>query len=113
MSVAQPMCSTECASSLVAVDHTAGRTRGYDRVQGQDGNARGAGDLRETLADSGVPTRLDQGALRLKTIPLSWSSEGNDGSYLGVSQLQPLKMVQHTPQAPYGTCVRLARPTLH
>src|SRR5260370_40694477 len=48
--------------------------------------------------NSGVPACLDQGALRLTAVSLQGPPEGSDGSHLGVSQLQPDKVGQHTGQ---------------
>jgi hypothetical protein len=55
----------------------------------------------------GVPACLDQRALRLTPVPVPEPPEGNDGSYLGVPQLQPDKVVQYTAQVQSGNSVRL------
>src|SRR5216684_2371619 len=105
--VAQPVRSTRRTGGLEAIHHAPRRTCDYDGVQSQDGNRRGTTDLRETLADCGVSTCLDQRALRLTTVPVSEPPEGSHGSHLGVPQLQPDKMVQHTTRAQSGNSFRL------
>src|SRR6266849_1852343 len=105
--MARPVRSTERAARVEAIHHAPRRTCDYDGVQSQDGNRRGTTDLRETLADRGVSPRLDQRALRLTPVPVSEPPEGSHGSHLGLSQLQPDKMVQHTAQNQSGYRIRL------
>src|ERR1700674_1179754 len=106
---ARPVRSTEPATRVEAVHHAPGRTCDYDGVQGEDGDQRSTTDLCETLADRGVPACLDQRALRLTAVPLSEPPEGSHGSHLGVPQLQPDEVVQHTTPAQSGNRVRLGR----
>ena len=51
--------STGGAARLEAIHHASRRTCDDDGVQGQDGDRRGTTDLRETLADRGVPACVD------------------------------------------------------
>jgi transposase len=56
---ARPVRSTGRATRVEAVHHASRRTCDDDGVQGEDGDRRGTTDLRETLADRGVPACLD------------------------------------------------------
>src|SRR5216683_2924039 len=76
-------------------------------VEGRRGARRNAQGEYVPLADRGVSTRLDQRALRLTAVPVSKPPEGSHGSHLGVPQLQPDKVVQHTTKAQSGNSVRL------
>src|ERR1700692_2751570 len=107
--VARPVRSTGRAARVEAIHHAPRRTSDYDGVQGEDGDRRGTTDLRETLADRGVPACLDQRALRLTAVPVSEPPEGSHGSHLGVPQLQPDQVVQHTAQSQSENSVRLGR----
>ena len=42
---------------------------------------------KQAIADRGVPTRLDQAALRASAIPMPWKVEGFDGSDMGLSRV--------------------------
>jgi hypothetical protein len=108
---AQPVRSTESATRVEAVHHAPPRTCDYDGVQGEDGDRRSTTDLCETLTDRGVSARLDERALRLTPVPLSEPLEGNNGSYLGVPQLQPDPVVQPGTQTPSGSSVRVGSET--
>jgi hypothetical protein len=55
---ARPVRSTERATRVEAIHHASRRTCDDDGVQGEDGDRRGTTDLRETLADRGVPACL-------------------------------------------------------
>src|SRR6266404_4220045 len=110
MPAARPVCSKGGSAGMEAVHHAHGRTWSHDGVQSEDGNGRSTKNLRETLADRGVPACLDQRALLLTTVPLSGPPEGDDGSNVGVPQLQPDKVVQHTAQLQSGNSARLESP---
>src|SRR6266849_9902733 len=110
MPAARPVCSQGGAACMEAVHHAHGRTGDHDGVQSEDGDGRGTKDLRETLADRGVPACLDQRALLLTTVPLPRPPQGDDGSNVGVPQLQPDKVVQHTAQLQSGNGTRLESP---
>src|SRR5258708_7315780 len=110
MPAARPVCSKGGAACMEAVHHAHGRTWDHDGVQSEDGDGRGTKDLRETLADRGVPACLDQRALLLTTVPRQGPPEGDDGSNVGVPQLQPDKVVQHTAQLQSGNGARLESP---
>src|SRR5258708_32860003 len=107
MPAARPVCSKGGAACMEAVHHAHGRTWDHDGVQSEDGDGRGTKDLRETLADRGVPACLDQRALLLTTVPRQGPPEGDDGSNVGVPQLQPDKVVQHTAQLQSGNSAHL------
>src|SRR5258708_1676655 len=110
MPAARPVCSKGGAACMEAVHHAHGRTWDHDGVQSEDGDGRGTKDLRETLADRGVPACLDQRGLLLTTVPRQGPPEGDDGSNVGVPQLQPDKVVQHTAQLQSGNGARLESP---
>src|SRR5258708_2226 len=107
LSAARPVRFPERATRVEALRHAPRRTCDYDGVQSQDGDRRGTTDLRATLADRGVPPCLDQRALRLTAVPVPEPPEGSHGSHLGLSQLQPDQVVQHTTQAQSGNSVHL------
>src|SRR5258708_37974102 len=110
MPAARPVCSKGGAAGMEAVHHAHGRTWDPNGDQSEDGDGRGTKDLRETLADRGVPACLDQRALLLTTVPRQGPPEGDDGSNVGVPQLQPDKVVQHTAQLQSGNGARLESP---
>jgi hypothetical protein len=105
--VARPVRSTDRATPREAIHHAQPRTCDDDGVEGENGDGRGATDLRETLAGREVPACLDQRALRLTAVPMSKPPEGHDGGYLGLPQLQPDKVVQHTAQIQSEYRIRL------
>jgi hypothetical protein len=94
----------QCAR-MAEVDYPPRRTGSNDGLQNQDEDRRGAINLRSALADRRVPPRLDQRALRLATVSLTWPAEGSGGSHLGMPQLQPHKVVQYKMQVEPGSCV--------
>ena len=65
-----------------------------DRIQAEDGNRGSKTNLRATLADRGVPARLDQRTLRPAAVPLPRPLESSHGNDLGLSKLQPDQMVR-------------------
>lgn len=70
------------------------RARGDDGIQGQDENGRSTADLRATFAGRGVRACLDEGALRIAAVPLPRAAEGDDGSDVGLLELQLNAMVR-------------------
>ena len=73
-------------------------TRRNGRFQSQDEDGESAADLRATVAGSGVRARVDEGALRLAAVPLSWPPESSDGSDVGVPELQLSPLVRSAAQ---------------
>ena len=84
-----------------ALNHASRTTLCDDRVQAEDGDRGSETNLRAPLAGRRVPARLDQGALRVTAVSLSGSGEDNDGSDLGLPELQPHTLVQLTTQAQF------------
>lgn len=70
------------------------RVRSDDCIQGQDENGRSAADLRATFASRGVRACLDEGTLWTAAVPLPRTPAGNDGSYVGVLELQLSALVR-------------------
>jgi hypothetical protein len=94
-------------AQIEALDHAPRRTVGDNRVQAEDGNAGSKTNLCAALADRRVPARLDQGALPVTPVSLSGSREDDDGSDLGLPELQPHTLVQLTTQAQFRTSTHL------
>src|ERR1039458_6060549 len=72
--------------------------------QSQDEDRRGKANLRPTIANRRVPARLDQGTLWAPAISMPRKKEDINGSYLGLPQLQPHPVVQHTAQDHRRNC---------
>src|SRR5437867_3523296 len=103
MSATRSLRTTQRSGRLASVDHAHRRTCRDIDVQSQDENGSSAANLRATFAGCGVRARLDQGTLRLATISLPRATESDDGSYLGLLELQLNAMV------PITTCGAASR----
>src|ERR1700677_1510639 len=93
------MRSQEEGTQMGALRHTQRGSCCDDGFQSQDGDRRGKSNLPPTVADRGVPARLDQRAMCTPAISMPRTRKDIDGSYLGLPQLQHHSVGQHTTQA--------------